>query len=69
MKSETMEEHKKKSPIKVNCGGVITLSDTKYKDKQNGVNTDLSGEIIVEELKKKYTVKSYEIIPDEKNNC
>ncbi|OQD58243.1 molybdenum cofactor biosynthesis protein B [Methanobrevibacter arboriphilus JCM 13429 = DSM 1125] len=65
MKSETMEEHKKKSPIEVNCG-IITLSDTKYKDKQSGANTDISGKIIIEELKKKYNVKSYEIIPDEK---
>lgn len=66
MTSETMEEHKKKSPIEVNCG-VITLSDTKTKDKKAGKDTDISGKLIVDELSKKYNVISYEIIPDEKD--
>ncbi|MCL2687414.1 MAG: MogA/MoaB family molybdenum cofactor biosynthesis protein [Methanobrevibacter sp.] len=65
MKSKTMEEHRKKAPIKVSCG-VITLSDTKSKDKIEGKSTDTSGEYIVKSLKKKYQVDSYIIIPDEK---
>jgi len=66
MKSETMEEHRKKSPIKVSCG-VITLSDSKSKDKKEGKNTDISGKYLFDELDKKYQVDTYDIIPDEKN--
>lgn len=65
MKSETMEEHRKKSPIKMGCG-VITLSDSKFKDEKNGEKTDTSGKLIIEKLKEKYEVDSYKIIPDEK---
>lgn len=64
MKSKTMEEHRKNSPANVSCG-VITLSDTKYKDQKEGKNTDSSGQYIVKELQKKYAVNSYKIIPDE----
>jgi len=64
LKSETMEEHRKKSPIKVSCG-VITLSDTKFKDEKNGRDTDISGNLIVKKLSEKYQVDSYKIIPDE----
>lgn len=66
MKSETMEEHRKKSPINVSCG-VITLSDSKSKDKTEGKNTDASGEYIIKKLNEKYEVNSYKIIPDEKD--
>lgn len=66
MKSETMKEHRKKSPIEVSCG-VITLSDSKYNDKNEGKFTDTSGKLIIEKLNKKYEVNNYEIIPDEKN--
>ena len=64
MKSETMEEHRKKSPIKVSCG-VITLSDTKFKDEKSGKDTDISGNLIVKKLSEKYQMDSYKIIPDE----
>ena len=63
MKSETMELHKKKAPIKVSCG-VITLSDRFSKDKE-GEEKDLSGKYLKEELSKKYDVDAYAIIPDE----
>ena len=63
MKSETMELHKKKAPIKVSCG-VITLSDRFSNDKE-GKEKDLSGKYLKEELSKKYDVDAYAIIPDE----
>ena len=63
MKSETMELHKKKAPIKVSCG-VITLSDRFSNDKE-GEEKDLSGKYLKEELAKKYDVDAYAIIPDE----
>ncbi|RBQ23703.1 Molybdopterin adenylyltransferase [Candidatus Methanobinarius endosymbioticus] len=66
MKSETMEEHKEKSSIKVSCG-VITLSDTKFKDQKIEQETDISGKLIKDELNQKYNVESYKIIPDEKD--
>lgn len=66
MKSETMEEHRQKSPINVSCG-VITLSDSKSKDKKEGKNTDISGKYLFNKLNEKYQVDSYEIIPDEKD--
>ena len=55
MKSETMELHKKKAPIKVSCG-VITLSDRFSNDKE-GEEKDLSGKYLKEELSKKYDQK------------
>jgi len=66
MKSRTMEEHRKKAPVKVSCG-VITLSDSKSEDKKEGKSTDTSGKYLVNSLNKKYQVDSYIIIPDEKN--
>lgn len=60
MKSESMEEHRRKSPVKVKVG-VITLSDSRYlkpKDK------DVSGNIIINSLKD-HTLISYKIIPDD----
>jgi molybdenum cofactor biosynthesis protein B len=66
MKSETMEKHRAKSPINVSCG-VITLSDTKSKDKKEGKSTDISGKYLFDKLNEKYQVDSYDIIPDEKD--
>ena len=63
MKSETMELHKKKAPIKVSCG-VITLSD-RFSNDEEGKDKDLSGKYLKEELAKKYDVDDYTIIPDE----
>ena len=65
MKSETMELHKKKAPIKVSCG-VITLSD-RFSNDAEGIEKDLSGKYLKEELAKKYDVDGYTIIPDEKD--
>ena len=48
MKSETMELHKKKAPIKVSCG-VITLSD-RFSNDAEGQEKDLSGKYLKEEL-------------------
>lgn len=58
-----MEEHKKTSPLQVKVG-IITLSDSKYKDLQESKNTDLSGEIIKKSLES-HEIVSYEIIPDD----
>lgn len=58
-----MEEHKKTSPLQVKVG-IITLSDSKYKDIQESKNTDLSGEIIKKSLKG-HEIVSYKIIPDD----
>ena len=63
MKSETMELHKKKAPIKVSCG-VITLSD-RFSNDEEGKEKDLSGKYLIDELSKKYDVDAYTIIPDE----
>ncbi|MBQ6813405.1 MAG: MogA/MoaB family molybdenum cofactor biosynthesis protein [Methanobrevibacter sp.] len=65
MKSETMELHKKKAPIKVSCG-VITLSD-RFSNDEDGKEKDLSGKYLIKELGKKYDVDGYTIIPDEKD--
>lgn len=62
-----MEEHKKHVPIDVKCG-VITLSDSKYKDSKEGINSDISGEDIINVLKEKgHEIKEYTIIPDDKD--
>ena len=67
MKSKSMEEHKKHVPIDVKCG-VITLSDSKYKDSKEGINSDISGEDIINVLKEKgHEIKEYTIIPDDKD--
>jgi molybdenum cofactor biosynthesis protein B len=67
MKSKTMEEHKKRVPSKISCG-IITLSDTKSKDGKEGKKTDTSGKYLFEKLIEKYSVNSYQIIPDEKKS-
>jgi molybdenum cofactor biosynthesis protein B len=64
MKSKSMESHKKSSPKEVNCG-VITLSDSKYRDSEK--NNDVSGNYIANKVREKYTLSSKKIIPDEKN--
>ena len=67
MKSKSMEEHKKHVPIDVKCG-VITLSDSKYEDSKNEIDSDISGKYIVDLLKEKgHEVVEYNIIPDEKD--
>jgi molybdopterin adenylyltransferase len=70
MKSETMEEHKKHSPLRVKVG-IITLSDSKFSSTQindsNFVSNpeDLSGKIIIESLEDQHEIVSYQIIPDD----
>jgi molybdenum cofactor biosynthesis protein B len=55
-----MDEHRRKSPIKVKIG-VITLSDSRYnKSKEE----DISGNIILESLDN-HELVSYNIIPDD----
>ncbi|MGN0092967.1 MAG: molybdenum cofactor biosynthesis protein B [Methanobrevibacter sp.] len=67
MKSKSMEEHKKHVPIDVKCG-VITLSDSKYKDSKEEINSDISGQDIINVLKEKgHEIKEYTIIPDDKD--
>lgn len=55
-----MEEHRRKSPIKVNVG-VITLSDSRYLEDEE---KDISGIIILDSLSD-HEVVSYSIIPDD----
>ncbi len=61
MESETTKQHQDESSNNITCG-IITLSDSRDKKE------DLSGDYIENELKKRYTVKSREIIKDEKDN-
>lgn len=68
MKSESMNEHKKRAPESVN-GAVITLSDSKYRDflsfrKLEKNNGDVSGKLIKDALKEKNKVVFYSVIPD-----
>ncbi len=70
MKSKTMEEHKKHSPLRVKVG-IITLSDSKsnsskMKDSNFVSNPeDLSGKIIMESLEDQHEIVSYQVIPDD----
>jgi molybdenum cofactor biosynthesis protein B len=59
-----MEEHRKQSPSKVKIG-VITLSDSKYKDYLQSKQTDVSGKMITDAVENKNELVSYSIIPDE----
>ena len=59
MKSESSLQHKKESSGDITCG-VITLSDSRKSEK-----LDLSGKIISDEIKSRYTLKSKSLIPDE----
>lgn len=71
MESKSMEEHKKHSPRKVKVG-IITLSDSKSKQKKSNdskyedspSDNDLSGRIIMESLQNQHEIVSYKIIPD-----
>ncbi|MDI3545962.1 MAG: molybdopterin adenylyltransferase [Rikenellaceae bacterium] len=66
MKSQSMESHRKNVPREIKCG-VITLSDSKFDDYQKNKNSssDLSGHLLVENLKPKYELADYSIIPDD----
>jgi molybdenum cofactor biosynthesis protein B len=70
MKSKTMEEHKKHSPLKVKVG-IITLSDSKFESSQEKDSNfdynpeDLSGKIIIESLEELHEIVSYQVIPDD----
>jgi molybdenum cofactor biosynthesis protein B len=66
MKSQSMESHRKNVPREIKCG-VITLSDSKFEDYQKNKNSssDLSGQLLVENLKPKYELVDYSIIPDD----
>ena len=55
-----MEEHKRKSPLKVKIG-VITLSDSRYIESKD---KDISGNIIIDSIKD-HELVSYSIIPDD----
>ena len=61
MESETTKQHQHESSTNITCG-IITLSDSRDKKE------DLSGDYIENELKKRYTVKSREIIKDEQDD-
>ncbi|MBQ2831490.1 molybdenum cofactor biosynthesis protein B [Methanobrevibacter sp.] len=62
MKSETSIQHQEESSKDITCG-VITLSDSRKSKK-----LDLSGKYISEEIEKRYTLKSRNLIPDEKED-
>ena len=62
MKSETTKQHQNESSSDISCG-IITLSDSRKNKK-----ADLSGEYISNEIETRYTLKSREIIPDEKED-
>jgi len=64
MRSESMEEHKSSAPESVNFA-VITLSDSKYHDFLEEKTTDISGNIIIDRLKKGNTLEFYTVIPDD----
>jgi molybdopterin adenylyltransferase len=59
-----MEEHKEKSPKSIKFG-VITLSDSKYRDFLESKTTDISGNLIVDTLKKEHELVFYTVIPDD----
>jgi molybdopterin adenylyltransferase len=63
MKSKSMEEHKQNTPKSVKFA-VITLSDSKYKDFLESKTTDLSGNLIIDKLKKDNQLVFYTVIPD-----
>ena len=60
VKSESMEEHRQKSPLKVKIA-VITLSDSRHSQSKD---KDTSGSIIIDSLKD-HELISYNIIPDD----
>jgi molybdenum cofactor biosynthesis protein B len=62
MKSESSKQHQSESSEDINCG-VITLSDSRKSKK-----ADLSGQYMANEIEKKYTLTSRQLIPDEKDD-
>lgn len=62
MKSETAQQHRSESSSDINCG-IITLSDSRKSKK-----ADLSGQYMANEIEERYTLKSRQLIPDEKND-
>jgi molybdopterin adenylyltransferase len=64
MKSKTTEEHKQNAPKSIKFG-VITLSDSKYMDFLESKTTDMSGNIIIDQLKKEHELVYYTVIPDD----
>jgi molybdenum cofactor biosynthesis protein B len=62
-----MEEHRKTSPLKVKVG-IITLSDTKYQDFLDSKDTDISGNLLKDDIGEIHDIASYHIIPDEKES-
>ncbi len=64
MKSESMETHKRSAPKSVKAG-VITLSDSKYRDFLESKDTDVSGRLIKNALNRDHEVISYSVIPDD----
>ncbi len=63
MKSKSMEDHKKNVPKSIKFG-VITLSDSKYRDFLESKPTDISGNLIIDSLKVKNELVFYTVIPD-----
>lgn len=64
MKSKSMEEHKKNVPKSIKFG-IITLSDSKHKDFLENKTTDISGNLIIDSLKKEHELVFYSVIPDD----
>lgn len=60
MKSQSMEEHRRKSPLKIKIA-VITLSDSRHLERGD---KDVSGNIIIDSVKD-HELISYNIIPDD----
>lgn len=67
MKSQSMEEHRASAPEDISCG-VITLSDSKYREFQETgeiPESDASGRLLVDALSRDYSVSEYTVIPDD----
>jgi len=67
MKSQSMEEHRASAPEDISCG-VITLSDSKYREFQETgeiPESDTSGRLLVDALSRDYSVSEYTVIPDD----
>lgn len=67
MKSQSMEEHRASAPENISCG-VITLSDSKYREFQETgeiPESDTSGRLLVDALSHDYSVSEYTVIPDD----
>jgi len=62
--STSMEEHKKGSPKQVKVG-IITLSDSKYQDFLSSKDTDVSGSLLIDFIKKPHQLVDYQVIPDD----